>query len=79
MNETDYNEKTCFDSAKILYNYPPKGKWIVVDIYTETRSIEVNIELHETTLREGRCFSIYQIILIKIKKRTFCKLKTLFS
>ena len=26
MNETDYNEKTCFDSAKILYNYPPKGK-----------------------------------------------------
>ena len=23
MNETDYNEKTCFDSAKILYNYPP--------------------------------------------------------
>ena len=53
MNETDYNEKTCFDWAKILYNYPPKGKWIVVDIYTETRSMEVNIELHETTLRGG--------------------------
>ena len=30
MNETDYNEKTCFDSAKILYNYPRKGKWIAV-------------------------------------------------
>ena len=53
MNETDYNEKTCFDWTKILYNYPPKGKWIVVDIYTKTRSIEVNIELHETTLRGG--------------------------
>ena len=37
MNETDYNEKTCFDSAKILYDYPPKGKWIAV-----TRSVEVN-------------------------------------
>lgn len=35
MNETDYNEKTCLDSAKILYNYPPKGKWIVVEIYRE--------------------------------------------
>ena len=62
MNETDYNEKTCFDSAKILYNYPPKGKWIVVDIYIyiyiyiyiETRGVEVNIELYETTLRGER-------------------------
>lgn len=44
---------------------------IVVDIYTETRSVEVNIELYETTLRGGRCFSIYQIILIKIKKEPF--------
>ena len=43
-------------------------------IYTETRSVEVNIEVYETTLRGkgGRsCFSIYQIILIKIKKEPF--------
>ena len=53
MNETDYNEKTCFDSAKILYNYPPQGKWIVVE-YTETRSVEGNIELYEPTLRGER-------------------------
>lgn len=26
MNESDCNEKLCFDSAKILYNYPPKGE-----------------------------------------------------
>ena len=53
MNETDYNEKNCFDSAKILYNYPPKGKWIVVNIYTQTRSVEVNIERYETTRGGG--------------------------
>ena len=27
----------------ILYNYPPEERWIVVDIYTETRSVEVYV------------------------------------
>ena len=28
---------------EILYNYPPKGRWIVVDICNKTRSIKVYI------------------------------------
>ena len=25
----------------IIYNYPPKGRWIEMDVYTETRRVEV--------------------------------------
>ena len=50
---------------KIVYNYPPKGRWIVAS-FTETRSVEVYID------PEGdSCLSIYQISWIKIKKELF--------
>ena len=44
--------------------------------YTETRSVEVALFIDP----EGdSCFSIYQISWIKMKKITFCKLKTSLS
>ena len=36
--------------SKIVYNYPPKGRRIVV-AYTETHSVEVYIVRYEKTLR----------------------------
>ena len=47
---------------EILYNYPPKGWWIVVDIYTKMWSA-VNRPWGDFF----SCFSIYQITWIKIK------------
>ena len=57
----------------IVYNYPPKGRWIV-GAYTDTRSVEVHIYIALWTDREGdSCFSIYQISWIKIKTIFFNK------
>ena len=47
--------------CRSLYNYPPKGRWIVVDIYREKRYIA--IALHRPW--RDSCFSIYQIRWIK--------------
>ena len=48
----------------LLYNYPPKGRWIVLYIYTETLALWTDPE-------GDSCFSIYQISWIKIKKELF--------
>ena len=48
----------------IKYNYPPKGRWIVVDIYRDAKRRGIYPPLF--TDREGdSCFSIYQIRWIK--------------
>ena len=53
---------------RILYNYPPKGSWIVVDIHRDARRQGIYPPLFTNT--EGdRCFSIYQNRWIK--KRLF--------
>ena len=47
---------------EILYNYPPKGRWIVVDIYLDTKHQGIYLMLW--TDPEGdffSCFSIFQI------------------
>ena len=48
----------------LLYNYLPKGRWIVLNIYTETLALWTDPE-------GDSCFSIYQISWIKIKKELF--------
>ena len=64
--------------APLLYNYPPKGKWIVVEIYRDTKRRGLYLALF-TDPEGDSCFSIYQISWIKVKKVTFCKLKTSLS
>ena len=47
---------------EILYNYPPKGRWIVVDIYLDAKHQGIYLMLW--TDPEGdffTCFSIFQI------------------
>ena len=52
----------------IIYNYPPKGRWIVVDIYWDAKRQGIYASLF--TDPEGySCFSIYQISWLK--KRFF--------
>ena len=58
----------------ILYNYPRKGRWIVVWIYRRCISSSVH-----RPWGGDSCFSIYQISWIKLKKVTFCKLKKSLS
>ena len=60
-----------------LYNYPPKGRWIVVDILTHKASRYISSTMNRPW--RGSCCSIYQISWIKMKKTTFCKLKTSLS
>ena len=52
----------------ILYNYPPKGRWIVVDIYRDAKRQSIYPPLF-TDPEGDSCFSIYQIRWIK--KRFF--------
>ena len=47
-------KKLVLIRQKYYTTIPQKGKWIVVDIYIETRSVEVNNELYATTLRGER-------------------------
>ena len=52
----------------ILYNYPPKGRWILYTewwIYTKTRSVKVLYPPLFTDPEGDSCFSIYQIRWIK--------------
>ena len=52
----------------IIYNYPPKGRWIVVDIYRGAKRRGIYPPLF-TDPEGDSCFSIYQISWIK--KRFF--------
>ena len=36
-------KKEVISNLLIIYNYPPKGRSMVLDIYTETGSVEVYI------------------------------------
>ena len=47
---------------EILYNYPPKGRWIVVDIYLDTKHQGIYLMLWTDPERDFfSCFSIFQI------------------
>ena len=50
--------------TRIIYNYPPKGRWIVVDIYQETKRRGTYPPLFTDPVGDS-CFSIYQIRWIK--------------
>ena len=55
----------------IVYNYPRKGRWIVVgDIYRDAKRRGIYQALW-TDPEGDSCFSIYQISWIKIKKKLF--------
>ena len=51
-------------SVLILYNYPPKGRWIVVDVYRDAKRRGIYPPLF-TDPEGDSCFSIYQISWIK--------------
>ena len=55
-------------SARIVYNYAPKGRWIVVDICRDAKRRGIYSPLF-TDPEGDSCFSIYQITWIK--KRSF--------
>ena len=48
----------------IIYNYPPKGRWIVEDIYRDAKRRGIYPPLF-TDPEGDSCFSIYQIRWIK--------------
>ena len=48
----------------IVYNFPPKGRWIVVDIYRDVKRQGIYPPLF-TDPEGDSCFSIYQIRWIK--------------
>ena len=57
--------------SKIIYNYPPKGRWIVVvQIYWHEKRRGIYPALW-TDPEGDSCFSIYQISWKKIKKELF--------
>ena len=58
-----YSKKPYVEPQPI-YNYPPMGRWIVVDIYPDAKRRSIHPPLF--TDPEGySCFSIYQIRWIK--------------
>ena len=64
---TTYKEtegQNIFISLEIVYNYPPKGRWIVLDIYRDAKRRGINPLLF-TDPEGDSCFSIYQIRWIK--------------
>ena len=44
--------------SRIVYNYPPKGRWIVVDIYRDAKRRGIYPPLF-TGPEGGSCFSSY--------------------
>ena len=52
------------NKMQIIYNYPPKGRWIVVDIYRDVKRRGIYLPLF-TDPKGVSCFSIYQIRWIK--------------
>ena len=66
----------------ILYNYPPKGRWVVVDIYRDAKRRGIYPPLF-TDPEGDSCFSIYQIRWIKnavliFSSETFAKRRAIF-
>ena len=59
---------------KVIYNYPPKGRLIVVDIYRDAKGRGIYPPLF-TDPEGDSCFSIYQIIWIKKTLLQFLLLK----
>ena len=56
--------KWCLTNTEIIYNYPRKGRWIVVDIYQDVKRRGI-YQLLFTDPEGDSCFSIYQIRWIK--------------
>ena len=56
--------------CSILYNYPPKGRWIVM-VYWDAKRRGIYPALF-TDPEGDSCFSIYRISWIKMKQVTFC-------
>ena len=68
--------------TNIVYNYPPKGRWIVVDIYRDAKHRGIYPPLF-TDPEGSSCFSIYQIRWIKnassiSSSKTFAKRRAIF-
>ena len=59
-----YKSKVFRSILRIIYNYPPKGRWIVVDIYRDAKRRGIYPPLF-TDPEGDSCFSIYQIRWIK--------------
>jgi len=61
ITSLQYNYFTsCRNITIILNNYPPKGRWIVVDIYRDAKRQAIYPPLF-TDPEGDSCFSIYQI------------------
>ena len=56
--------------CSILYNYPPKGRWIFM-VYWDAKRRGIYPALF-TDPEGDSCFSIYRISCIKMKQVTFC-------
>ena len=54
-----------------IYNYPLKGRWIMVGVYTKTQKHRGMYLVLWTNPKGDSCFSIYHIIWIEIKKELF--------
>ena len=63
-------QKVALLAGWIIYNYPPKGRWIVVDIYWDMKRSGIYLALWTDPEGDSH-FSIYQISWIKIKKELF--------
>ena len=64
LNFSSYHLKRRTLSLILLYNYPPKGRWIVMNIYRDTKRRGIYPPLF-TDPEGDSCFSIYQIRWIK--------------
>ena len=60
----DARKKFHFSCLGMLYNYPPKERWIVVDIYWDAKRLGIYPPLFSNPEGDS-CFSIYQIRWIK--------------
>ena len=65
----------CFPWVKYIehaiYNYPLKGRWIMVGVYTKTQKRRGMYLVLWTNPKGDSCFSTYHIIWIQIKKELF--------
>mgnify|MGYP006896101733 CR=1 FL=1 len=69
-----WNAVTLIKAIQIIYNYPLKGRWIVVDIYPDAKRRGI-YPLLFTEPEGGSGFSIYQIRWIKKMLLQFLLLK----
>ena len=61
------NDEICLSSKQmqIIYNYPPMGRWIVVDIYWEVKRRGINYIHHPSPTLTGI------VVLVFTKSKTF--------